>query len=251
MPTKTKTKTQTKTQKSHEIETKAVAVIDQYKEYKVVDQKTLDQAGLALGEIKGARKRLEDLFRPMIRKADEATKAIRANFKKFDVPLKNCEDNVKYAIGAFDEAEEKKRAAIQAAAEKAAKEETERLAEESLQKMEDERLGQAADLEDAGYEQAADDLMEQPLPDPEPVAPPPVVLNHPPKAKTAGVSTTKIYNAEVFDLLALAAAVASGTAPASYIMANMPSLNSMAKAQKEELAIPGVRAIYTTSVSKR
>lgn len=64
-----------------------------------------------------------------------------------------------------------------------------------------------------------------------------------PEVKHAGESKQTFWSAEVTDLAALVAAVAAGTQPLAYLEANMPALNQVAKALKETLSIPGVRAV--------
>jgi hypothetical protein len=65
----------------------------------------------------------------------------------------------------------------------------------------------------------------------------------PPEVKHAGESKQTYWSAEVTNLVELVAAVASGLAPLSCVEACMPALNALAKAHKEGLKIPGVRAV--------
>lgn len=59
------------------------------------------------------------------------------------------------------------------------------------------------------------------------------------------------WHAEVVDLLALAAAVAEGTVPASFLTPNMPDLNAAARLHKQALSIPGVRAVSDEGIAAR
>jgi hypothetical protein len=64
-----------------------------------------------------------------------------------------------------------------------------------------------------------------------------------PEVKHAGESKQTFWSAEVFDLGALVAAVAAGQQPLAYLQADTTALNAVAKALKETLSIPGVRAV--------
>ncbi len=66
-----------------------------------------------------------------------------------------------------------------------------------------------------------------------------------------GMSTSKKYKAEVFNLTLLCRAVAEGKVPATYVSADMAKLNSRARADGAAFSIPGVRAVEDTSISQR
>jgi hypothetical protein len=79
-----------------------------------------------------------------------------------------------------------------------------------------------------------------------PVAPVAVFAPRPPVAaapRVEGVSFRDTYTAEVFDLMALVRAVATGLAPITLLQVNTTALNGMARALKNALALPGVRVI--------
>jgi chromosome segregation ATPase len=69
--------------------------------------------------------------------------------------------------------------------------------------------------------------------------------------KVAGLSSRKNYKAKVTNLMALVRAVAEGTAPLAYVMANEATLNKMAKALQEQICIPGVELVQDTIKSSR
>lgn len=60
-------------------------------------------------------------------------------------------------------------------------------------------------------------------------------------AKVKGART--LWHAEVVSLKQLAAAIATGTVPESYIMPNMSVLNNLAVRDKERFSMPGVVAV--------
>lgn len=70
---------------------------------------------------------------------------------------------------------------------------------------------------------------------------------------TAARSTvTRVtWSAEVVDLMALVKAVAGGTAPLSALQADMTYLNGRARVDKDNLAIPGVKAVPNESLSAK
>ena len=79
----------------------------------------------------------------------------------------------------------------------------------------------------------------------------PIVHVAPAVAKVEGVATTTRWRAEVTDLHALVRYVAEHKEWIGLIEAVMPALNSMARSQREALAIPGVVAVKETSLAVR
>lgn len=72
------------------------------------------------------------------------------------------------------------------------------------------------------------------------------------KAKLpSGLSSRQLWSAEVFDLRALALACGEGKQPLSYVAAVMMQLDKTAAAQKDEMKVPGVRAIARTVIASR
>ena len=61
-----------------------------------------------------------------------------------------------------------------------------------------------------------------------------------PVTKSQGISSRKQWEAEVYDEAELLLAVHSGKAPTNCVMKNQVFLNSLARAAKTTLAIPGV-----------
>ena len=76
-----------------------------------------------------------------------------------------------------------------------------------------------------------------------------VVMPAPTKVK--GMSTSELWSAEVFSLLDLVRAVASGAAPLEALQANQTFLNQQAKSFKKEELFPGVKGISKVSVTSR
>lgn len=116
------------------------------------------------------------------------------------------------------EAQERERARI----------EQERMNRELRKQEEARRLELAAEMEKSGKVEEATALIEEPFQAPEVVIAPP--------QSPQGIQSRTLYSAEVVDLKLLCKAVADGTAPSEYVMANMTVLNSLARNLKESVS---------------
>ncbi len=67
--------------------------------------------------------------------------------------------------------------------------------------------------------------------------------------KVAGVTMRETWSAEVTDLMALVKGVASGQVPLACVQANTVGLNAQARALKDTMHYPGVRAIKKQTVA--
>lgn len=110
-------------------------------------------------------------------------------------------------------------------------------AEEAKKKQEDMILNSAVELESAGMKDAAEAVLNMPMPVVMPRAAQPV--------KVSGTVFRDKWSAEVFDLTALIKAVAEGRAPTTYLMADTTALDRTVAAQKQGFTCPGVRAVKT------
>jgi len=135
-------------------------------------------------------------------------------------------------------------------------EEQERLRQEALKaeaarrrEEEERRIKEAAELEQAGLTEEAEALVNETVDEnqkPIEVYVPPLAT---PKAELEGATVKTYWQAEVTDLRALCRAVAEGKAPIACVEPNMTVLNAQARALKKELAIPGVKAVSTSSMA--
>jgi hypothetical protein len=123
-----------------------------------------------------------------------------------------------------------------------------RIEAEAVAKAEAETLAlaEAAAAHDAGDSVAAMEILDEAL-----TAPAPVVQVKAEVAKVEGVSSTKRWSAQVTSLAALVKWVALNPESIHLLKANDAALNSMARAQKEAMRIPGVRAVSTTTLGVR
>lgn len=176
---------------------------------------TLDAARKKItGPMDEAKKEIMDLFRPAVKR------------------LKDAEGVIKDAILAYTRVEERKRIAAQAKLDEDARRERVQLEEQAAKHRETGREGRAETLERRAEAVEAPTVAPADLP-------------------KGGVHLRQTWKAEVKDLKALARAVADGTAPEVYLMANMVELNRMAREMKGDLQIPGVEAVAEEGVAAR
>ncbi|MBI4395468.1 MAG: hypothetical protein HY548_00135 [Elusimicrobia bacterium] len=197
----------------------------------IKDKATWDAAAVFLVDVKRFRKKIEDTFEPVVKKAHDAWKAACKLRNDVESPLDQAERQIKGAMARWYDEQERKR-----------KEEEARIAAEMKKQEDDSRLNQAADLEAAGDKEAAEAVLSAPS------VPATVTLEKP---KTDGIGMRKRWRAEVIDKMALIKAVAEGKAPAAMLEPNAAKLNELARAMNDTMNIPGVRAVCETDVSAR
>ena len=211
----------------------------------VKDQVSLTAANQVFLDIKGLRKKIEDTFSPIISAAHRTHQEAIAQRKKIEEPLIVAERYLNGQVTAYhQEIEKKRREEEEIARQEAVKAEMARRKAE-----EDERTRQAAELEAAGAKEEAEALLQETVEAnqaPVEVYIPPVAT---PKAELEGATVKTYWHAEVTDLRALCRAVAEGKAPIACVEPNMTVLNAQARALKKEMAIPGVRAVSTSSMA--
>ena len=200
----------------------------------IVDQGSYDLAANTLIEIAEIEKQIKAHHTPMKTAAHNAHKAAVSAEKRFLDPLTEAKGIIKRGISGWETEQRRIR------------EEAEREAREKARKEEEEaRLAKALEAEKAGK---SDEEIEKIIDTPERVAP---VVVKPTFEQNARVSTRETWKAEVTNIATLCKSVAEGKAPIAVIQANMPLLNSMARAEKESLSIPGVKAVKETNVVTR
>jgi hypothetical protein len=194
-------------------------------------------AGHVLTGIKGLRKEIEETFGQPIKDAHKLHKALVAKRKEFEAPLNTAERVIKQKMAAYHQEQERIR--------REAEEARQRAAEEARRREEERRLAEAAALEAEGHTAEADALIEEPI-----EAPPAPAARPAPKAE--GVSFRTTWSAEITDPEALAAfVVANWGQYEQLIQFNTAELNAMARAQKDGLQLPGVKAVATQQVASR
>jgi TolA-binding protein len=211
----------------------------------VKDQVSLTAANQVFLDIKGLRKKIEDTFSPIISAAHRTHQEAIAQRKKIEEPLIVAEKYLNGQVTAYhQEIEKKRREEEEVARQKAIVEEMARRKAE-----EEARIAQAAELEAAGATEEAEALITETVEDNqkplEVYVPPPAT----PKVELEGATVKTYWQAEVTDLRALCRAVADGKAAIACVEPNMTVLNAQARALKKEMAIPGVRAVSTSSMA--
>lgn len=167
--------------------------------------------------------RVDKAFEPLLESIQESLKKTRALRDSITTPVKDHRRMIETARSEFEQR--------QAAAHAKANAEMLALAQQ-VQESDQEALS-AMGLDDM----AGASFLPPPLPAP--------------LMKSQGISDRKQWSAEVFDEAELFLAVMSGKAPRNCLMLNQVFLNSLARAAKTTLAIPGVRAVFRKITSVR
>jgi len=123
--------------------------------------------------------------------------------------------------------------------------EQERLRKEAEAKLQAEarRLAEEAALRDAIAAEAEGRPEEAEAIISEPVSVPTVTIAKTTPSAGVGGAIREVWNAEVYDLHALVAAIVEGKASIGLIEPNMTALNGMARSLKANMTIPGVKAV--------
>lgn len=208
------------------------------RDLKVIDRESCINASTLLRSVKTLRNGVEAWFAPHIeaametkRKAEAARKALADERDRMEAPLVDAENVLKRSLLAWEAAEEQRRLA-----------EEQRLQAEATARAEAVTLEAAAALEmeatatgNLELQQEAEDILSQPIDAP-------VVLVQKTVPKVDGISYSDRWEAHpTIDMKALAAAVASGAAPITFMTPNMTAINQFARATQGTGAVPGVR----------
>lgn len=165
----------------------------------------------------------EKFMRPRIQEADKHHKAMVGDLKKLKDPFVTAAKIYKEKMISYQIAEKTAQEFEQA-----------RIDAENKKKEEDDRLSIASLLDEAGYTEAAEELLEKPI------SPPPAHV--PSKVPDVeGFSYRTIYRAEVFDFDLMWEAGLAGLIPKEAFEPNEKYLRSQAEALKMALNYPGVK----------
>ena len=215
-----------------EIAAASSATLTAAQNFKITTAPQYEEAGEKLKGIMALKKKIAETFDPHIKRAFEAHRSLVAEKKTHETPLQTAEALLKRAMLGYSLAEEQKRREAEARAQEEARKEREKLE------------ARAAKAAAAGKEEKAAALATAAS---AVVAP----IIQPTTPKLAGISTRTTYRAEVVDLMELVKAVAAGTVPLLALQANQTFLNNQARAMKETLAYPGVKAVQETGLASR
>lgn len=202
-------------------------------ELTVTDKDSHGRGLSLLKDIAGAEKRVIELFKEPKKAADTAHKFLTGLERQILGPIVTARKEVDGKVWRFEEQERAR-----------AEEEARKKAEAARRAEEDRKLREAEDAEKAGDKKLADEILNEPIETP-------VVPAAPALAKVEGVTSRSTWRAEVTDPMALIRYVAAHPEWESLLAPVMPALNSLARAQRSNLKIPGVRAIEEVSKAVR
>ncbi len=218
---------------TREVETESSALVTQANALTIATKEDHGGALAFLKRTATAKAQVVALFREPKAAAHAAHKAITAAESKLLTPLDDARRIVEAKALAYEDA-----------ARRAAEEEQRRLAA-LAQKAEEERLiAEAIAADAAGDAELAEAIVSEPVSAP-------VVHVAPAVAKVAGVSSRGVWKAEVTDKLALVRFVAANPSWLHLLEAEMSALNGLAKSQKGQLQIPGVRCVEVRGLALR
>lgn len=212
---------------------------------------TAPEHGAALEMIKDLRDRekaITEHFEPSRKALDVAKKEVLAARDSLVKPLEAARGVLGNKAVTYSQEQERIAAEAQRKAEEEARIAHEK-AEAEAKQAEEERLAALEEAIEEGDTDKAEEILEA---EPEPVEeimPEPITAPAVAQVKGAGTRTT--WSAEVTDKAALIQYVAANPDWLFLVEASMPSLNRIAVAEKENMAIPGVKAISSTNIVTR
>jgi len=214
----------------HQEEDREVALVEvRAEQITVTSQQEHEQAQQFLAYVAGMQKNVEKLFAGSKKAAHLVHAEICSAERKLLQPLKDARTVVSRKLDVYEEEQRRLIA-----------EETRRQQEALRKQQEEEQLLDAIAAEEAGDKVAAEEILNE--------EPPEVVVSVKPKlAEVKGVSGRKIWDAQVTDLVELIRYVAANPQWKSLLTPNQTALRQLAKAQKADLSIPGVKAYFKTS----
>jgi len=249
-----------------EIETKTGAVLAKAKEMKVTTRAAWTAAGKFLNDIKTVQKRIDDKFDPILKKqraALDEVRALKAELRRIPDQAEEAvkEAMAKYAAKMRQQREEEERAKLEIARKEAEKQRAKEMAELERQRKaaEAERAKELAaakkdrdakalqDMKRLQEEERKREAEEAERLKNAPVAVAPVEVKRA-TPKTDGITTRQIWSAEVFDFKKLVDAVAAGTVDMDFILPHATMLNAVAREQKSNMAVPGVKAVSREAI---
>jgi hypothetical protein len=202
----------------------------------VVDSPENDnKAGDLLKMLKSIKKQAEDDRKAITGPINQAIKTINQKYKLITDPVDKAIKDLSGKMVAY-------------------KQEVQRIAREKEEQARKEReakaLEEAAKLEEQGKTEAAEEVVEAAESASEKTQ---AEASKSTVRSDYGATTTMKDNwsAEVVDIRILCHAIAKGDVPPEYVTANMPALNKVAKAEKDNMNVPGVEAVNNPTLASR
>jgi hypothetical protein len=214
----------------------------------IVDRESCLNASHLLRSVKTLRVQVQAWFAPHLeaametkRKAEAARKALADERDRMEAPLVDAETVLKRSLLAYESEQERVRLeqerALQAEAQRQAEAVT--LAAAAAMELEAEATG------DEALRQEAVDILEQPI-----EAPTVFVQKAIPKVQ--GVTYRDNWKAHpAINVKALAAAVAAGTVPVTFLTPNLTAINQFARATQGAQSVAGVKFFNDRQIAAR
>lgn len=245
----------------------ATAALSMAKEYTIDGPEMRDLAATELTKIKGLQKSVETMRKGITQPIDAAKKAVMDLFRAPTTYLDQAEAILKGAIGDYDRAENRRRLEEQARLEEAARQERARMEAEAAARtaaaeaeaQEIQRKAEAAaaagDVETAArLNAAAESRVEQGVAEAVTLQQTATLITAPiaqAAPQTKGVSTRKVWKAEINDKHALIRYVAEHPEYVDLLEPNMPAINKIALALKANCPLAGVRVFEDDVIAVR
>lgn len=202
------------------------------KSFRIAEHKQYEEAGGMLRGIMALKKKVAETFDPHIKRAYDAHRSLVAEKKSHESPLEQAEQALKRSMLSYQLVEEQKRREDEALAQEEARKQRERLEAQAAKAAAKGRIEKAEALQATAAAVVA-----------------PIIPTSTPKL--AGVSVRVTWRATVTNLMELVKAVAAGVVPLNALQADTTFLNNQARAMKETLAYPGVKAEQETGIASR
>jgi len=215
-----------------ELQRESASTLTVAKEFRVTTTAQYEEAGVKLKGIMALKKKVAETFDPHIKRAFDAHRSLVAEKKTHEAPLEEAERMLKKHMLAFQLAEEAKRREAEAKAQEEARKAQEKLEARAAKAAEKGQVEKAAALQATAAAVVS-----------------PIIPTTTPKL--AGVSTRVTWRAEVTNLMELVKAVAAGSVPLNALQADTAFLNNQARAMKDTLAYPGVKAVQDVGIAAR
>lgn len=201
----------------------------------VNDAESHAEAQVMLQSIKKIRAKVDDLFKEPTKLAYQTHRSFVAASKKLTDPLDSARKALIGKVVAYEEIEAKR-----------AQEEADRLAEEQRKRDEEAAIAAAVEAESDGDSELADEILEE-----QELAPEPVVIPAPRVSTVSGISSTTRYSAECVNMLELITHIVEHPEHIEAVRINQTYINQLARAQRNNLRLPGVKVLSETSKSVR
>jgi hypothetical protein len=230
------------------LDTEARSWASRARELQIIDRESCINASTLLRSIKTLRNQVQQWFAPHIdaametkRKAEAARKALADERDRMEAPLVEAETLLKRSLLAYETKQEELRLAEERRLQEAARARAEALTLAAAAAMESEAVATGNDE----LRQEAESILSQPIEAP-------VVVVQKMVPKVDGISYRDNWKAHPsVDIKALAAAVASGAAPVTFLTANMTAINQFGRATQGVQPVPGIRWFNDRQIAAR